>query len=48
MPAGRISGLVNTTILTFESAGRGLPCTAVWLTATLPCGSELLARGMVV
>ena len=46
MPAGRNRGLVDTTILAFGSAGRGLPCTAVGLTAALPCGSVLLARGM--
>lgn len=46
MPAGRIRGLVDTTNVAFALAGRGLPCTAVGLTAALPCGSVLLARGI--
>ena len=47
MPAGRDPVLVDTPILAFGSAGRGLPCTAVGLTAVLPCGSVLLYRVMV-
>ena len=46
MPAGRNLSLVDITILAFGSAGRGLRCTAVGLTAALPFGSVLLARGI--
>lgn len=47
MLAGRNLGLVDITMLALGSAGRGLPCTAVGLTATLHRGCELLACGMV-
>ena len=46
MPAGRNRGLVDTMNLGLGSASRGLRCTAVGLTAALPCGSVLLARGI--
>ena len=48
MPAGRNPALVDTAILTFESTGRGLPCTAVGLKAALHCGTVLLDCGMAV
>ena len=48
MPAGRNRGLVDTIILGLRSSGRDQPCTAVGLTAALPCGFVLLARGIAV
>ena len=46
MPAGRNLALVDTEILAFGSAGRGLRCAAVGLTSAVNCGSVLLGRGM--
>ena len=42
MPAGRNPALVDTAILGFGSAGRGMRCNAVGLTAALHRGFELL------
>lgn len=47
MAAGRNSALLDTAILAFGSAGRGLPCTAVGLTAALRVGAVGLRDGGV-
>ena len=46
MPARRNAALVDTAIVAFGSAGRGLRCTAVGLTAVLYCALVFRGCGM--